>query len=366
MGKADSHETCPRAGRRGGDGPAARAYLAALAALLQVGAACGSVGGPLPPPGGDEELRIPLSDLGAAGYLGFEGGLYPGGNAPPARHEAEGTARARAIRPLDGDGRPDPAGAYVLLSVGMSNTTQEFCGGGPSNDCKPWTFMGLAERDPEVRRSGLVLVDGAKGGEAADAWDSLDETNYDRIREQLLAPRGLSELQVRIVWLKQAHRRPAVSLPHESADAHLLVSRLADIVRALHGRYPNLEQVFVSSRIYAGYATTALNPEPYAYESGFAVKWLVEGQIRQEEEGLVDPRAGDLAYERTPWIAWGPYLWAAGATPRADGLAWMREDFQADGTHPSPRGQEKVGRLLLEFFKDSPHARCWFVEGQAC
>src|ERR671936_402607 len=49
----------------------------------------------------------------------------------------------------------------------------------------------------------------------------------------------------------------------------------AAIVAILRARYPNLKLVYVSSRTYGGYATTPLNPEPYAYDSGFAVKWLV-------------------------------------------------------------------------------------------
>lgn len=35
----------------------------------------------------------------------------------------------------------------------------------------------------------------------------------------------------------------------------------------------------MSSRTYGGYATTELNPEPYAYQSGFSVKWLVQDQL---------------------------------------------------------------------------------------
>jgi hypothetical protein len=61
-----------------------------------------------------------------------------------------------------------------------------------------------------------------------------------------------------------------------------------------------------------------------------------------------------------PWVAWGPYLWADGTTPRSDGLIWQRSDFRSDGTHPSPAGIAKVGTALLTFFLDSPFTRCWF------
>lgn len=311
------------------------------------------------PPAADD--RIPLSDFFPVTYLGFEGGLYEGGgDEPPADHAAAGLAAADRVRPLDPAGNPDPAGKIVLLSVGMSNTTQEFCGG-PPVACSPWSFAGQAAADPDVDRGWLVTVDGAVGGHPAEDWDSPVDPVYDRVRDQRLAALGVTEDQVQAAWVKQANPRPTVSLPDPGADAFQLEAGLGDIVRALRTRYPNLHQVFLSSRTYGGYATTPLNPEPYAYETGFAVKWLVAAQIEQARSGAIDPESGDLSPDRTPWLGWGPYLWADGGTPRSDGLVWSREDFAADGTHPSPLGEEKVGRLLLDFLKDSPFSRCWFL-----
>jgi hypothetical protein len=133
--------------------------------------------------------------------------------------------------------------------------------------------------------------------------------------------------------------------------------------------YPNLEQVFISSRIYAGYATSTLNPEPYAYESGFAVKHVIEAQINQMNGGAIDPLAGNLSYGSggagggvAPWIAWGPYMWADGMNPRSDGLTWVPSDFAADGTHPSvPQGRQKAATLLMRSFINSPLSNGWFL-----
>jgi hypothetical protein len=312
-------------------------------------------------------LRIPLVDMHYRRYKNFPGFLYPHGNAMPPDHAVAGSAHAADIVPRDTAGAPDPAGKYVLLSIGMSNTTQEFCSGGGGLPCDAFTFMGQAAADPAVNQTTLAIANGALGGRTADFWDSPNDPDYARVRDTVLMPQGLSEAQVQIAWVKVANAGPRVALTYPSADAYRLLTQQGDIVRALKVRYPNLQHVFFSSRIYAGYATTTLNPEPYAYESGFAVKWLVAAQIEQMRSGVIDPRAGDLDYTSVaPWIAWGPYLWADGVEARSDGLRWLRADFASDGTHPSNSGRQKVGTLLLAFFKTSPQATCWFLAGQTC
>jgi hypothetical protein len=307
----------------------------------------------------------PLNDLGSSLYLNtFQGGLYPNGsNDVPAAHAAEGLLRSLAIQPRNLAGQPAADGKYVLVSIGMSNTTQEFCSR-TQGVCQPWSFMGQAAAHPAVDHNSLVIVDGAAGGRPADDWDSPTDPDYDRIANQVLAPNGLSEQQVQAAWVKVANPGPTASLPAANSDAYRLVEQMGDIARALKVRYPHLEQVFFSSRIYAGYATTTLNPEPYAYESGFAVKWLIEAQINQMNGGGTDPRAGDLDYTSgaAPWIAWGPYLWADGLNPRSDGLIWEQIDFNSDGTHPSaPYGREKVANMLMDFMLNSAFTQPWFL-----
>ncbi|HYS56199.1 MAG TPA: hypothetical protein VER58_20765 [Thermoanaerobaculia bacterium] len=313
--------------------------------------------------------RIPLSDLGTRSYLAqYQGGLYEGGsNAIPADHAASGMAHAALIRPLDRNGNPSATGKIVMLSIGMSNTTQEFCAQGNPAPCETWSFVGQATRDAAVNHSTLLFVNGARGGQTGDTWDAPTQPNYDYVRDRDLTPAGVSEAQVQVAWLKEANPQPTSSLPAQNADAFRMVTQFGKILRAMKVRYPNLHIVYLSSRIYAGYATSSLNPEPYAYETAFAVKWAVQAQIDQMRSGQIDARAGDLNSNGVaPWIAWGPYLWADGMNPRSDGLTWSRSDVESsDGTHPAQSGEQKVGAMLLAFLKQEPTARPWFLAGEA-
>jgi lysophospholipase L1-like esterase len=62
-------------------------------------------------------------------------------------------------------------------------------------------------------------------------------------------------------------------------------------------------------------------------------------------------------------LLWGPYLWTDGMKGRAgDSMKWRKEDTRADGTHPSPSGQQKVAELLLTFFKSDGTSKGWFAK----
>ncbi|HEX9603648.1 MAG TPA: hypothetical protein VF973_07825 [Myxococcales bacterium] len=349
-----------------------RACAGMTLGVLVAGCSSDGPAGTLPTcEGGTDATKRPITDLGTGCYLQYRGGLYPNGeNALSGAHLAAGLAAAAQIAPLDVAGQPSASGKYVLVSIGMSNTTQEFCNDGQQvGTCLPPGFVASAASDAAVNHTTLAIVNGAAGGRAASSWVSATSAEYDRIRDTWLTPLGLSEAQVQIGWVKVANPGPTASLPAANADAFALLTSIGQIARAMKTRYPNLRQIFISSRIYAGYATTPLNPEPYAYESAFSVKWAIESQIAQMAGGAADARAGDLRYDTSvaSWLGWGPYLWADGTNARSDGLTWVVSDFSpSDGTHPAMSAREKVAGMLLTFFKTSPAASCWFLAGQTC
>src|SRR4051812_38804305 len=348
--------------------------LAALATASFLGG-CAPPPPPPPPPKPvvvgppTDTVKVPLTDLLTGTYYGHAGGLYPGAvNFPPADHDSAARSRRNSIKPLDVNGDESPFGKYVLLSIGSSNTTQVWCSAGSGPPCTSWSFEGRAAQDPSVNHYTLVIVNGAADGQDAPQWASPTSPNYERIKVGRLAPLGLSENQVQAVWLDLFDAKPTASLPADSADADALLTNLGMVVRALRAHYPYLRLVFVSSREYGGYATIDLNPEPYAYEGGFAVKWLIESQINEMRGQPANPRAGTLDYAKraAPLLLWGPYLWTAGTTPRSDGFVWLPADFEADGFNPSQAGVAKVAEKLLDFFRNSPYTRCWFVNGGYC
>jgi hypothetical protein len=285
---------------------------------------------------------IPLTELGTGKWKTFEGGLYPGGmNLRPRIHDSAGIKIAQNVLPLNTDGDYDNnSGKVVLLSIGMSNCTQEFS-----------KFKQMADTF-SLKNPNLIIVDGAQGGQTASVISNPD-ANFWKVVSQRLQNQGVSEKQVQVVWLKEANASPTLPFPEH---ALLLKSDLKSIIKILKQKYPNIKIAYLSSRIYGGYAATNLNPEPFAYESGFSVKWLIEDQINGDTAILYKGNNSNA-----PWLSWGPYLWAKGSTPRNDGLFWLLEDFGNDGTHPSESGRLKVANLLLNFMRNDSTSRPWFL-----
>ena len=324
-----------------------------------------AAGGQERPVGGKSTVGFkPLTEMTAEDrYLEQVGGLYGAGlNEPPASQLAMAMVAAQQVQPRAADGTLAADGVIGLLSVGMSNTTQEFS-----------AFVRMANADP-LKSARVMLIDGAQGGRVASHWadpngGALDAPNdqqqgrpsvWDVVdqRMQRMQRMQVTPAQVQVAWIKQAEARPS-SIGAFPAHAEALAGWYAGILVQLHERFPNLKLAYFSSRTYAGWATTQLNPEPYAYESGFAVRWTIQKQMLGDPALNADPAKGDVT---APVALWGPYLWTDGESPRAsDGLVWLREDVRDDGTHPSESGQRKVAEQLSRFFQTDPTAKGWYL-----
>ena len=270
---------------------------------------------------------------------------------------------------------------------------------------------------PHLVGDHVVVFNSALGGQTLNRWDptpagyyashdcpygpdaSNPECNYTRAQHDL-EYNGYSDAQVQAIFLKSSDSFPQCDLKGlycaqgAIPDAYLSEIYMGDIMRYLkcctldqdghstgQPRYPNLKQVFITSRIYGGYAdpTThgCLMPEPFAFEEGFAVQRLIVAQIHQAAGGdPTDPYSGEVNYGVTPWFDWGPYLWASGTNKSAGNqLFWCDSttrlnplcegnlgDFRygddadpvtywGDHTHPTYKAEEKVANQLVKFIK---------------
>jgi hypothetical protein len=215
-------------------------------------------------------------------------------------------------------------------------------------------FKELADRD-ERKSPRVVIVDCAQGGQAMAQWVDPNARAWIEADRRLSAA-SLGTRQVQAAWIKLANVRPTGELAEHGRK---LYDDTVAVLRNAKIRFPNLRIAYLGSRIYAGYSNGPLNPEPYAFEGAFVVRWLIRDQVK----GIVPLRYGQTAGSQMPLLLWGPYLWADGTTPRkSDGLTWERTDFATDGVHPSESGRRKVADMLLKYFTTDPLAKSWFVK----
>ncbi len=291
---------------------------------------------------------VPLTDLGTGTFLGQAGGLYPNGsNVRPVGHDAAGLALAQAVQPLDASGNPDPNGKIGMLSIGMSETRLEF-----------QQFVTEAMQDPSVNPK-LVVLNGSIDQIVASRWANPTDGVWNSVFNFFLPQAGVTTSQVQVAWVKDADNFKNSNFPSNTLQSQ---ADLESIAQNLHAFFPNLKLAYFTSRIYGGYANGRLanvNYEPYAYETGWAVKNAIADQINGNANLNYNP---DLGPVYAPWMAWGPYDWANGMLARTDGLVWSCQDIQNDGIHPSvPAGSQKDANQLMNFFKTDSTTTPWFL-----
>ncbi len=268
-----------------------------------------------------DTARIPLPDLGVNSYMGEQGGLYANGlNEVPADYQ---TAEINPVyTALENDNN------IVLLCLGMSNLT--------------WTCGRFAEMfyaSPSTNKN-VTIINAGWPGAAQQRWDS--KRPFDRALK-VLTQNGLTPEDVDLALYFNACAKPAnngckkypAGFPLHAKN---MKESLEITMELINSNYQNVQLVYVTSREFAGFATVDLNPEPFAYEEGFAFKWLVQDRID-----------GNLAGAPLLW-------WAYQYDP-----SWPQSYFYADGTHLSNAGLDVVGQLWLDHCLSLP----WCTNGIA-
>jgi Putative Ig domain len=291
---------------------------------------------------------VALNDLGTGTYQGSEGGLYTNGsNVRPASHDSDGVGIAQGIGPLDSNGNPDPNGKMVLMAIGESTAQNEFN-----------RFLPIANADP-TKNPALVLVNGAQGGATPNNFTSTGSNYWATVMNDYLPQNNVTANQVVAIWMEDTDGIASGTFPSDMTN---LQSEYETMMQTMLKLFPNLKLVYFSSRVYGGYSNgvgSPDNPEPYAYEVGFAVKWAIQDQLNGKSSLNYDPNKGAVV---APWMSWGPYYWANGMLGRSDGTQWDCEDFSPDGTHPSSTfGQLKVATPLLHFLRTDDTTTPWYL-----
>jgi PKD repeat protein len=327
-------------------------------------------------------LNTPLNDLGPNLYQTYPGGLYTGKNQRPSSYDAIGVnIGTTQIIPRNVDGLSDPNGLIGVVSIGMCNAWMEFAG-------DPDAFIPRANptADNSVNPK-LVFVNGAQPGMDAPAWTDPNSDAWNVLMNTRLPNANLDPDQVQVIWLKEAWIFDCNSNPQrhctggvfQSFPSHAsgLKDDLKAILLVIKQKFHNVGIVYMSPRTRA-YSINFHNPEPWAYETGFAVKWTIQDVIAAANT------------DTYPWTAWGPYLWTNGneivsgdIRGRSDGLTWLcgaegqgypndvrhlTENNQNDYVHPARSfqgtGVRKVSDQLIAFLKTDSTATPWFLKPQ--
>jgi len=297
---------------------------------------------------GTSNPLVAITDLGTGTFEGYEGGLYPNGsNVRPSTQDSAGVAFAQAIVPLDSNGNYSPTGKEVVLAVGESTMQNEFN-----------RFLPIANSDP-TKNPYVLLVNGAQGGATPYYFTSTTSAYWATVLNNYLPQNGVTANQVVAALIEDTDGIATGTFP---SDITTLQSEYETMMQTMLTLFPNLKLVYFSSRVYAGYSNGVGkpdNPEPYAYEVGWAVKWAIQDQINGNSNLNYNSANGPVV---APWMSWGPYYWSNGMLGSEDGLVWDCADFASDGTHPSSTyGQLKTSNALLNFLKTDDTTIPWYL-----
>ena len=219
-------------------------------------------------------------------------------------------------------------------------------------------FVPLATADP-AKNPHLVVINGGEAQANASDFATLSSPFWGTLLNYLVPNTGVTINRLWPSCSKTSIRsRPApIPLP----DVATLQTEFETVAQNMLVNFPNVKLMYFASRMYSGYSGTVdlADPEPYAYEAGFAMRGAILDQINGAPNLNYKPANGAVL---APWMSWGPYTWANGLIARSDGLTYSCQDVRSDGRHPSVLyGAPKVAGEFLNFLKTADSTAPWFL-----
>lgn len=244
-----------------------------------------------------------------ASYEGFDGYMFWGTNVPPQWLTDKQTAALAQVTPRDDAGAPDANGSTVVATIGQAYSVALF------------NYAAQFANADTNKSPHVHFVNGAWGAGASVMADPNSPYWIDV--DNAIAGAGFTNAQVQVLWLMTTNFFPTDPFPQH---AIALEQDILSIVANVHARYPNLAMIYLSPRMSSRYADVSGPPPylcapPYDFENGFADQWAIRDQ---------DPL-------NPVCVTWGP-CWFDESVPCSD--------FGADGTHLSPTGAAKWGKIL--------------------
>jgi len=290
-----------------------------------------------------DSAKVPINDLGAGTYLGFVGGLYPGGIDTPAGKYAKDLLNfSNRIKPLDSNGKASESGRIVFISLGASTGGHNMV-----------ALMSKTNNNP-LTNPRLTLANCNNGGGNASLNSIMNPSDpyWDHV-SLILKNRHLSYKQVQVIYLETDDSIPVTSFPER---AYQVRDDLKKAMQVCKTKFRHLKLVYVLGRTTTWDKTQVQNIEPAPYYNGWGNKFFIEDQINGAPGTQYK---GDTAV--APLVTWGWYQWADGTTnPRQDGFIWTK-DLTVDGLHATPEGQDTLTTRFQNFLLTDRYASIWYA-----
>lgn len=290
--------------------------------------------------------KIPLNDLGSNSYLGYVGGLYPGGaNKPPTKYAFDLMQISKTIVPLDTFGNASDNGKIVFVSLGASI-------GGKNMKA----MIKKTEGNP-LTNPRLLLFNCNEGGKYSALSNIMNpKDSYWLHVSEVITSQKSSYKQVQVVYMETDDGIIIKKFPDRPNQVKAKIEASA---RTIKEKFPNAKVLYLLGRTRtfnnAGDNATPWNTEPSPYYFGWACKWAIEDQINGVP-GTEYKGANKVA----PIITWGFYQWADSLPRTTDNFYWRFSETK-DGLHSNDAGEDTLATRFQNFLLTNAYSKLWYA-----